>query len=101
MWNLIPSLLHLSQSAAAATAASVDASATAGAAAAVTSAAVSAGAVATTAAAAVAAAATIAISTAIAAAFWLIVVCPHRCLCFHLPPPFLPALAIATAAVCR
>ena len=26
---------------------------------------------------------------------------PHRCLCFHLPPPFLPAPAIATAAVCR
>ena len=45
--------------------------------------------------------ATIAISAAIAAAFWLIVVCPRCCLCFRLPPPFLPAPAVATAAVCR
>ncbi len=52
-------------------------------------------------AAAVLAAATIAISAAIAAAFWLIVVCPRRCLCFHLPLQFLPAPADATAAVCR
>jgi hypothetical protein len=29
----------------------------------------------------------------------LIVVCPRRCLCFRLPPPFLPAPAVATAAV--
>ncbi len=45
--------------------------------------------------------ATIAVSPAIAAAFWLIVVCPRCCLCFRLPSPFLPAPAIATAAVCR
>jgi hypothetical protein len=45
--------------------------------------------------------ATIAVSAAIAAAFWLIVVCPHCCLCFRLPPPFLPAPAVATADVCR
>jgi len=32
---------------------------------------------------------------------WLIVVCPRRCLCFRLPPPFLPAPAVANAAVCR
>jgi hypothetical protein len=51
--------------------------------------------------AAVSAAATIAVSIDIAAAFWLIVVCPRCCLCFRLPPPFLPAPAIATAAVCR
>jgi hypothetical protein len=83
----------------AAAAASVIASATVGAAAAaVSAAAVSIDAFAT---AAVLAAATIAISAAIAAAFWLIVVCPRRCLCFRLPPPFLPAPAIATAAVCR
>jgi hypothetical protein len=31
----------------------------------------------------------------------LIVDCPRRCLCFRLPPPFLPAPAVATAAVCR
>jgi hypothetical protein len=31
----------------------------------------------------------------------LIVVCPRCCLCFRLPPPFLPAPAIATTAVCR
>ncbi len=51
--------------------------------------------------AAVSAAAMIAVSAAIAAAFWLIVVCPRCCLCFRLPPPFLPAPAVATAAVCR
>jgi hypothetical protein len=33
--------------------------------------------------------------------FWLIVVCPRCCLCFRLPPPFLPAPAVATDAVCR
>jgi hypothetical protein len=50
--------------------------------------------------AAVSVTATIAVSAAaIAAALWLIVVCPRRCLCFHLPPP-LPAPAIG-AAVCR
>jgi hypothetical protein len=43
--------------------------------------------------------ATIAISAAaIAATLWLIVVCPHRCLCFRLPLP-LPAPAVA-AVVC-
>ncbi len=52
-------------------------------------------------AAAVSAAAMIAVFAAIAAAFWLIVVCPRCCLCFRLPPPFLPAPAVATAAVCR
>jgi hypothetical protein len=31
----------------------------------------------------------------------LIVVCPRCCLCFRLPPSFLPAFAVATAAVCR
>jgi hypothetical protein len=51
--------------------------------------------------AAVSAAATIAVSADIAAAFWLIVVCPRCCLSFRLPPPFLPAIAVATAAVCR
>jgi hypothetical protein len=75
------------------------ASATVGAAAAaVSAAAISVDAFAT---AAILAATTIAISAAIAAAFWLIVVCPHHCFCFRLPPPFLPAPAIATAAVCR
>jgi hypothetical protein len=83
----------------AAAAASAATSATVGA----TAAAVSAAAVSVDAFAAAAnlAAATIAISAAIAAAFWLIVVCPRRCLCFRLPPPFLPAPAVATAAVCR
>ena len=51
--------------------------------------------------AAVSTTATIAVSADIAAAFWLIVVCPRCCLCFRLPPPFLPALAVATADVCR
>jgi hypothetical protein len=31
----------------------------------------------------------------------LIDVCPRCCLCFRLPPLFLPAPAVATAAVCR
>jgi hypothetical protein len=65
-----------------AAATSVTASATVGAAAA-----------ATISVAAVSAAATIAVSAAIAAAFWLIVVCPLCYLCFRLPPPFLPASA--------
>ena len=83
----------------AATAASVTTLTTIGvAAAAVSAAAVSVNAVTT---AAVLAAATIAISAAIAVAFELIVVCPRRCLCFRLLPQFLPAPAIATAAVCR
>jgi hypothetical protein len=42
--------------------------------------------------AAVSAAATIAVSA---------VVCPRCCHCFCLTPPFLPAPAVATAAVCR
>jgi hypothetical protein len=46
-------------------------------------------------------AATIAVSADIAAAFWLIVVCTHCCLCFRVPSPLLPAPAVATAAVCR
>jgi hypothetical protein len=45
--------------------------------------------------AAVSATATIAVSADIAAAFWLIVVCPRCCLCFRLPPPFFPAPAVA------
>jgi hypothetical protein len=49
--------------------------------------------------AAISIAATITVSaTPIAAALWLIVICPSCCLCFHLTPP-LPAPAIA-AVVC-
>ena len=68
----------------AAAAAPVAASATVGAAGpAVSAATVIVDAVATT---AILATATTTISAAIAAAFWLILVCPRRCLCFRLPP---------------